>query len=217
MDLVDLHCHLDLYPDFPEIIEECERERVYTLAVTTTPAAWTRNRDLTEGKKFVRAALGLHPQLVATRGSELSLWESLAENARYIGEIGLDGSRAHIGSFPLQQRVFKRILEVSNELGGKILTVHSLAAVGTVLDMLEATLRSSSTQVVMHWFTGTANETARALDLGCYFSVNQAMTKTERGTQILNVIPVNRLLTETDGPFTLLVRSPPDLATCGRL
>lgn len=35
--LVDFHCHLDLYPDFPTAVQEAENAGVFTLAVTTTP------------------------------------------------------------------------------------------------------------------------------------------------------------------------------------
>ncbi len=62
--LVDYHCHLDLYPDFEKLIAECEKKEIYTLTVTTTPRAWPKNLALTKNLKFVRPALGLHPQLV---------------------------------------------------------------------------------------------------------------------------------------------------------
>ena len=60
---VDFHCHLDLYPDLQAAIAKAEAARIYTLTVTTTPKAWPRNHELTRGKRYVRAALGLHPQL----------------------------------------------------------------------------------------------------------------------------------------------------------
>lgn len=63
--LVDFHCHLDLYPDYPTVVRETEKSGVFTLAVATTPQAWPRNHDLAQRTKHVRAALGLHPQLVA--------------------------------------------------------------------------------------------------------------------------------------------------------
>lgn len=208
MDLVDLHCHLDLYPDFPAIIDECEANRVYTLAVTTTPLAWPRNHELTKEKKFVRAALGMHPQLVADRGAEIAQWERYAPEARYIGEVGLDASRAHKNSIKQQKDVFGRVLDVCDELGGKMLTVHSVRSGGAVLDMLESRLCNATNRVVLHWFTGTASEARRALDLGYYFSVNYEMTRTASGKRIVQALPVDRLLTETDGPFTSIHERP---------
>ena len=72
---VDFHCHLDLYPDHEAAIARAEAAGVYTLTVTTTPKAWPRNFQLTRDTRFVRAALGLHPQLAAERAAELPLWE----------------------------------------------------------------------------------------------------------------------------------------------
>ncbi len=40
--------------------------------------------------------------------------------------------------------------------------------------------------------------------MGCFFSVNAEMLRNERGRQLLSSIPDERLLTETDGPFTRL-------------
>ena len=39
------------------------------------------------------------------------------------------------------------------------------------------------------------------LEAGCYFSVNPAMLKSDRGRALIMDIPRDRLLTETDGPF----------------
>ena len=69
---VDFHCHLDLYPNHSALIRECEISRVATLAVTTTPKAWMRNRELTSDSPYVRVALGLHPQLIAEREHEIA-------------------------------------------------------------------------------------------------------------------------------------------------
>jgi TatD DNase family protein len=66
-DGVDFHCHLDLYPDHEAAIARAEAARIYTLTVTTTPKAWSRNHELTRHTRFVRAALGLAP--AACRGA----------------------------------------------------------------------------------------------------------------------------------------------------
>ena len=201
---VDFHCHLDLYPDHAQLIAECDRERVATLAVTTTPMAWTRNREMASGAAHVRVALGLHPQLVAKREAEISLFETLLSEARYVGEVGLDASPRFYGSFDAQERVFERILRMCAEQGNKILTVHSVRAVSKVLQHLERGLPTDRGHVVLHWFTGSAAEARRAIDRGCYFSVNSEMLRSPKHRTMLQQLPVNRLLTETDGPFVLV-------------
>jgi TatD DNase family protein len=56
--------------------------------------------------------------------------------------------------------------------------------------------------VVLHWFSGTKREAQRAADLGCYFSVNTEMLRNERVHATVAALREDRLLTETDGPFT---------------
>ncbi|HRD75321.1 MAG TPA: TatD family hydrolase [Hyphomicrobiaceae bacterium] len=199
---VDFHCHLDLFPDFEAAIARAERAQVYTLSVTTTPKAWKRNLELTKDTRFVRAALGLHPQLAAERADELPLWEALLDQTRYVGEVGLDAGPKYYRSLDRQKLIFGAILRRCAGTGGKILSVHSIRSVPIVLDMIAQYLPPGRGKVVLHWFTGTKAEAARAATMGCYFSVNAAMARSERGRAIVSSIPPHRILTETDGPFT---------------
>lgn len=200
--LIDFHCHLDLYPDHAGLVEECDRDGVVTLAVTTTPKAWRRNLEVAEGSRNVRVALGLHPQVVGERKAELGLWEQLLPEAKYVGEVGLDAGPRFYRSFDDQTAVFERILSACAEAGGKVLTLHSVRAVGQVLGHLEKRLPQDRGRAVMHWFTGSKSEARRAADLGCYFSINNQMLAQDRHRELVAGLPLNRLLTETDGPFT---------------
>jgi TatD DNase family protein len=198
---VDFHCHLDLYPDHADLIEECDREKVATLAVTTTPKAWQRNHQLASGSQMVRAGLGLHPQLVAERASEIALFEKLLENTRYVGEVGLDAGPRHYRSFEEQERVFARILCACGEQGSKVLTIHSIKAASKVLDQLDQHLPPDRAKCILHWFTGTNAEAKRAIEYGCYFSINAEMLRNPKHRPLVAKLPLDRLLTETDGPF----------------
>lgn len=200
---VDFHCHLDLYRDHEALIAECDRAAVATLAVTTTPKAWPRNRELAERSAHVRVALGLHPQVVAERAHEVSLVERLLADTRYVGEIGLDAGPRFYKSMDDQMRVFKRILRACSEHGDKVLTIHSVRAVTKVLDCLEEDLPQDRARVVLHWFTGSPAEARRAVAMGCYFSVNGEMLNSDRNRALVASLPLERLLTETDGPFVL--------------
>lgn len=200
--LVDFHCHLDLYRDFPAAVREAESAGVFTLTVTTTPRAWPRNRELTRSCKFVVCALGLHPQLVAEKADELPIWERYLSEASFIGEVGLDAGPRFYHSFEAQKRIFSRVLSCCAEVGKKVLTVHSVRAPKLVLDAIERDLPSERGRVVLHWFTGDASQARRAAAMGCYFSINAEMLKTANGRKLVKELPRNRLLTETDGPFT---------------
>jgi TatD DNase family protein len=200
--LVDFHCHLDLYPDHAGAVVQCEREGVFTLAVTTTPKAWPRNQELAAQTRHVRAALGLHPQLVADRGHEIELWKELLPRTRYVGEVGLDAGPRFYPSFDQQKEVFREVLTACAVAKNKVLSVHSVRATTIVLDMIEAYLPVTCGKVVLHWFTGTVSEIRRAVDLGCYFSVNAEMLANGKRKAMNRAFPLERILTETDGPFT---------------
>lgn len=200
--LVDFHCHLDLYPNHSQLVDECEKQGIFTLSVTTTPRAWAHNQALTATTKHVRIALGLHPQLVKERADEIGIWRDLLPQARYVGEVGLDAGPRFFSSFEDQKRLFETVLRECASQGGKILTIHSVRAVRGVLDMIEAHLPRSRGTVVLHWFTGSRSEAERALKLGAYFSINREMLRNERHRKMVSSLPLDRILSETDGPFT---------------
>jgi TatD DNase family protein len=214
--MVDMHCHLDLYPDYEAAFAECDRQRVFTIAVTTTPRAWPRNLELARRTRHVRAALGIHPQLVADiTDRELDLWERYLDQTHYIGEVGLDASPRYYPSFARQKEVFETVLRRCASHGNKLLTVHAVRTVGIALDMIEQMLPTDRGRVVLHWFSGKVGEIQRATALGCYFSVNSEMLQGEYGRNIATNIPLERLLTETDGPFTSIKNRPMQPADIG--
>lgn len=110
---------------------------MFTLTVTTTPKAWPRNHELASATRHVRAALGLHPQLVAERAHEIGLWEELLPRTRYVGEVGLDAGPRFYRSFETQKEIFARVLTLCAAAGNKIVTTHSVRATKAVLDMIE--------------------------------------------------------------------------------
>jgi len=52
---------------------------------------------------------------------------------------------------------------------------------------------------VLHWWRGTSAQTREAVELGCFFSVNGHEVRSPR---ILDLVPPERLLTETDFPHS---------------
>lgn len=201
---IDMHCHLDLYPEPFKIAEECKKRGTYVLSVTTTPKAWDGSCRLVEGNKHIRTALGLHPQIAHQRSHELELFDALLPDAKYVGEIGLDGGKGFKDHWEVQLKVFRHILNTVNRAGGRIMTIHSRASAAAVLDELTGV----DGVPILHWFTGTPNQLKRAIDIGCWFSVGPAMLNTKRGRELTSIIPMDRILTETDGPFAKHLTKP---------
>lgn len=200
--LVDYHVHLDLYPDHVEIARSCSEQGIQVFTMTTTPLAWEKNVEMVKGLSGIRVGLGLHPQLVAEREGEMEMFEKLAPQATYIGEIGLDAGPRFYKSFDAQQRVLNRILKAVSGSAPKIISLHSVRCAGKVLDAIEPYCSEEGLKFVLHWFTGSKSEAARAAKLGCYFSINSMMLRTDAGRKLVLSLPLNRILSETDGPFT---------------
>lgn len=200
--MIDFHCHLDLYPDPHAVANECAARRLYVLSVTTTPSAWGGTEALGRGAERIKTGLGLHPQLAHERKGELPLFEQLIGETRYVGEIGLDGAPEHRRHWADQMAVFTRVLDVCSNAGGRVLSIHSRRAATAVLDALEKTPGAGTP--VLHWFSGTQRELARAVELGCWFSVGPAMLASQKGRALVAMMPRDRVLTESDGPFAKL-------------
>lgn len=196
--LADTHCHVDLYPDPAALVKRVEACGIYTIAVTNTPSVFPRMREMVEGCRYVRAAIGLHPELAVERAGELHLMWRLLPETRYVGEVGLDYVTDEPRSRRRQREVFSQIVERCDTSGDKILTVHSRRAADDVLEILGEKFRG---KVILHWYSGSARVLDRAISRGFYISVNTAMTTSEKSRQLLRRVPKQHILCETDGPF----------------
>lgn len=195
---VDAHCHIDLYTPPKRIVEQAESNHIYTIAVTNAPSVFAHTEALAAGSKYVRPAIGLHPELVHSHKHELSMFQEYLPRTRYVGEIGLDYSTKDADDKSAQRLVLSKVASWVNDFGGKILTVHSRRASADVISMLAGI----KAKVILHWFSGTNKDLTRAIDCGFYFSVNGAMVQSKAGRLLIDQMPRDRFLTETDGPFT---------------
>ena len=201
MNYIDTHFHLDLFKEENLLIDEIENNKIYTIAVSNAPRVFNNLQKICYDKKYIKAALGYHPEVIPVVGNELSIFENYLTQTKYIGEIGLDYSNSSKEEKYEQIRIFERILKLCDESVGKILTVHSRKSESDVIDMIGEKFRG---KIIMHYYSGNIVTLKRAIKYGYYFSVNYAMTQTVNGKKIISQIPKNRILTESDGPFILI-------------
>jgi TatD DNase family protein len=194
---VDSHCHLDRFDDPPRVLAAAARAGVVTVAVTELPSRFQLFRAQLRGDR-VRVALGFHP-LAAPRdvAHELSLFARLLERTDYVGEVGLDYSQQGRDSTRRQREIFERILSLP-AIKKKVLTVHSRRAEKETVELLAA----AGVTAILHWDSGPLGPIERALAAGLYFSVNGAMLRSSNGQRIVAAIPRERIVTETDAPYT---------------
>lgn len=204
--MIDFHCHLDLFPNAAAIASDPRLDDIGVLSVTTTPSAWQGTLRLEDGRRAIRTALGLHPQLASQRKHEMKLFERYFEDTSFIGEVGLDGSPELRSTWDDQVEVFESILHMCALVGDRVLSIHSRRAASPVLDALAE--HQNSSRAILHWFSGTASELRRAIDLGCWFSVGPAMLEGAKGRALAAAMPRDRVVLETDGPFASVRGAP---------
>ncbi len=193
--LFDTHYHLDLQKNRMASIREIEEKQIYTIAVTNLPDLY-RKESVEIASKYIRFALGFHPELIHQYKSHTSLFWDLLPEVRYIGEVGLDLVDKTYQKE--QESFFCELVERCRYDSKKIFTIHSRQAVDKVLDTLGDNYRFKA---ILHWFSGSRKELEGAIERGCYFSINGAMMRSKRFVGLLPLIPSDRILLETDSPF----------------
>ncbi|WP_081840099.1 TatD family hydrolase [Corynebacterium vitaeruminis] len=192
---LDLHAHIN-----PKI-RPIDLERLGAVVF-----AATRSLDEYESVKSRRDqvtvwGVGCHPGVEqAQHDFHAERFGSLLASTAFVSEVGLDG-RSKVPLFE-QERVLDSILD-RLLAAPRIASIHSSGASNLVLDALE---RRPIKGAVLHWWRGDHTQTLRAIELGCWFSINAAGMKYPHD---ISLIPIERILTETDHPSGDRVSSEP--------
>lgn len=195
--IIDTHCHFDMMPCPEAYINKVEREGNISIGMTNLPSHFIQGYDIVKKYKHVRLALGFHPLLIADNYNEIELFKQHINKTSYIGEIGLDFSKEGIATRELQLEYLREILSIL-ECQNKIVSVHSKKAESELVQLLsDYNVRN----VIFHWYSGNVDLIPEIIKLGYYFSVNEAMTLSASGKRIIQKIPYDRILTETDAPY----------------
>jgi TatD DNase family protein len=195
--MIDAHCHIDQFPKPFEIADKAERDGIITISVTSLPEHFELGYPHMLNFKKVRIALGFHPMISGNKRFDEELFTSQASKTSYIGEIGLDFSKADNSERANQITTLKKVLRIINNRP-RFISLHSRKAESVLLDLLkESGIRSA----VFHWYSGPLTLIDRVVSAGHYFSINPAMIRANKGRRIIERIPPERVLTETDGPY----------------
>ena len=201
--LADMHCHLDFSSDMAALAHLAQAHGVAAFSNTVTPEGYLAASEALAGFPNVRTGVGLHPWWVADGcydAEQVELACRLIQEACFVGEVGLDFAPRREGTFEAQLDAFERIVDACCAQNGKVISIHAVRSATAVLDVLERHHATRSNACILHWFSGSSQELARARELGCHFSVNPNMLATKRGRAYAQQIPPERLLLETDLP-----------------
>jgi TatD DNase family protein len=203
MLLVDVHAHMDYEAfdkDLDEVMKKCEQADIKAIINNSTHlTSIKKTLKLAKKYKILKPALGLHPTMLKDL-TEKQIQETLKliekEEAVAIGEIGLD---YHYTKENKQQQieVFKKLLKIAQKRKLPVI-IHSWEAAKDTFKVLEP---YKNLKVIIHCFEGRKSQIKEGLQRGYYFSVPPSISRNPIFPHLIEMVPLSRLLTETDSPF----------------
>ncbi len=150
---------------------------------------------------YVYAAAGVHPENIDDLPEDwlAQIRNLIQENPkiRAIGEIGLD---YHYDGYDAetQKAVFIAQLELAAELDLPVI-LHVRDAIGDAMEIL----RKYRPRGVMHCYSGSAETAKEILSMGLYIGFTGVLTfkNARKALEVLEILPADRLLLETDCPY----------------
>ncbi len=209
VEMIDTHCHLNFDAfdtDRNEVVARAAAVGVTRLIIPAVDLETSRQAiQLADQFKGVYAAIGIHPNSTADFSmSDIEALRHLLPHPKVvaIGEIGLD---YHWKDSPpdKQKEAFLAQLALANEVNLPII-IHNREAHDDVLSMVEAWNPVNKERVgVLHSSSAPLEYAQRALAKGFYLGFTGPVTykKAEETRHIASLIPLNRILVETDAPF----------------
>jgi len=205
INLIDTHVHLEdekFSNDREEVILRAKQEGIHRI-INIGSDLITSKQSIELAKKydFIYATVGLHPH-DAGKFNE-SVYETFLELAKNekvvgIGEIGLDYYR-DLSTRHIQQHVFRQFIRLAKTINLPII-VHDRQAHSDILKILKEE-GASIVGGVLHSFSGDVDMLKEVINLGFYISISGVVTYSDSLSKIIKLIPLERVLIETDCPY----------------
>lgn len=206
IELFDSHCHLQ-FPQYDadreEVIKRTLAAGCGMICVGTDLEMSKKAIELTEKYDGIWATVGSHPN--ESGEFKIADYEELAKHPKVvaIGEIGLDYYRTpEKEKQEKQKEAFRQFLELAKKLGKPII-IHCRDAHDDLLAILNShsLIPKLGLRGIIHSFTGTSADATRYLKLGFYIGLNGIITFSDAYDEFIKVLPLNRILIETDAPY----------------
>jgi len=204
--ITDAHAHFSFKQfdrDLDEVVKCMKKDRVWR--VVNNGVNLEDNKKvlaLSEKYDIFLSALGLYPtNIVEYSDAEikktLKFIESNKDNIVAVGEVGLDHYHCkNPKDWKKQEKYFREIIKLANKIK-KPLIVHSRKAEADIWEPL----KEAKVPVVMHCFSGPAQELKIGLERKYYFTIPCSLARNKNQRKVAKRVSLNRLLTETDAPY----------------
>lgn len=203
---IDSHCHLnfpELTENLGEILAHMKLNGVaHALCVSVSLDKFPEIAQLVEQHENLYASVGVHPDYELEAEPTRDELVRLARHPKVvaIGETGLDYYRLQ-GDLEWQRERFRVHIRAAKECG-KPLIIHTRAAAADTLRLMQ---EEDAQQVggVIHCFTETLEVAQAAIAMGFYISFSGIVTfkNAVQIKQVASIIPLEKILIETDAPY----------------
>lgn len=205
--IIDAHTHVQFEQYDSDRNEVVERALAAGIGIINAGADLKSSKDAVNlAHKFengVWATVGIHPT-EPKDFDKLEEIEKLAKDSKVvgIGECGLDYFRdKDFEAQEKQKEVFIKHIELSNKIK-KPLIVHCREAFSDIIKLLTANKEKLLPEPgILHFFTGTLDEAKKILELNFSFTFGGLITFNRSFDEIIEFIPLEKILAETDAPF----------------
>jgi len=204
--LTDTHAHLyyeNLFEDIENVLERAVSAGVDRIIVPAVDLI-TSEKILSLADKYdmIFAAVGFHPCDIKCKNiSEIKFLEDFITHEKVvaIGEIGLDYYWDKTNT-EVQKSFFLSQIELASDVNLPVI-IHTRDSIKDAISILKNFNEIISGQ--FHCFSGDENDVAEILGFeNFYFSFCGNITyKKFSGSELINLIPAEKLLAETDSPF----------------
>lgn len=199
--LIDSHTHLDRYmyrrsgKNLDSILQEIEEHEILTISNSLDVTSYKTNCKIAKKSKYVIPCFGIHPLNAQKYINKINLIEKLIRKSDIVGEIGLDYfSVKDECKCAVQKKMFGLFLSKTKD---KLVSVHTKGAEKDVLRLLR---EYGNRKVIIHSFSGELDILDKMITEGYYFSITPEVRFSKHIKQIVDRIPLEKTLTETDNP-----------------
>ncbi|WP_333861254.1 TatD family hydrolase [Clostridium sp.] len=200
---VDAHNHLDFYKDSTNLskaLNIIEHDNIKTLGCSMNLESYLFTKDLSKSHQNIIPCFGIHPWEAHKNHNNLDIFNEYIKECRVIGEIGLDYHWVlESEKFPYMNKVFDYFANKAGKYN-KITNIHTKGAENEVLQIVK---KYNLKTPIIHWYSGNLNILKNFLDYGCYFTISIDIGHSHLTNEIVKLLPLNKILTETDGPTAL--------------
>lgn len=202
----DIHSHLYNFTlnEIKDILERCTDTGVKRIITCVyNKDTLIKTIPILKAYKNIYLSMGVHPQAAWTEKKEykdfINIMEQALEACIAAGETGYDNYEGN-PSMEHQREAFIRQIEMVN-IKKLPLIIHCRKAFEQLFSDLE--LLKDDVKIILHSYSGGFRYLAPAIKKGFYISFSGALTfkRSKNLKRIAAMVPLNRILCETDSPF----------------